>query len=85
MGNNMGNLLIPNIDEGILNQLKKNAELTGISPEKQVVSILQSAMDHQDQHRQEDILDLADSIRRKHAQRQKTDSTIVIREDRNNR
>lgn len=79
----MGELLIKNIDNELLEQIKQNAELHGVSLEEEAKFLLDQAIDRKKGDREE-IVKWANDFRKKVGP-QKSDSVDLIREDRDGR
>lgn len=79
----MRNLLIQNLSEDLFIQLQENAALSGITPENQAAAVLKTHLTQPRPMDTDEILTIADTVRIKHAHRQKSDSVLLIREKRN--
>jgi len=79
----VGELLIKNIDNELLEQIKQNAELHGVSLEEEAKFLLDQAIDRKKGDREE-IVKWANDFRKKVGP-QKSDSVDLIREDRDGR
>jgi plasmid stability protein len=74
----MGQVIVRNLDDHVIAALKAKAELHGQSLEQELRAVLSKAALPNAQER----LALADRIRRLTPKRRQTDSTTLIREDR---
>lgn len=75
----MAQILVRDLDEEVVEQLKKRAQKGGRSLQSEVKNIIEQAarMD------MESALKLVNAIRKKFKKRKMTDSTDLVREDRN--
>lgn len=78
----MRNLVLQNLSEDLFIQLQENAALSGITPENQAAAILKIHLTQPRPMDTDDILAIADAVRIKNACRQKSDSVLLIREER---
>ena len=74
----MGRVIVRNLDDKIIAALKAKAELHGHSLERELRAILAGAA----KPNADDRLALADRIRAMTPKKRQTDSTLLIREDR---
>jgi antitoxin FitA len=77
----MGQLLVRNLDDGVIERLKRQAEARKIALEQLLREILSGAAGPSRQ----EVLEAADRIRRMTPKRLNDDSTDLIRADRDNR
>ncbi len=77
----MGQLLVRNLDDGVVERLKRQAEARKISLEQLLREVLSAAAGPS----RKEVLEAADRIRRMTPKRLADDSTDLIRADRDSR
>ncbi len=80
----MGDILIRDVDEQVIQNLSNRAAAQGTSMEEYAKEILTSKVGSQKRLTRQELIRKADEFR-KRVGPQKTDSTDLIREDRDNR
>ena len=78
----MKSLVLTNVDDKVFDVLKTNAEIHGVTPEEEAVSVLENHFSLPNQDKKAKAREFLNAFREQNAHLQKTDSVQLIREDR---